>query len=507
MNRTELLDCLLDFGEREELLRSEDRVYALNRILAYLGLNGPAENPDIDIELDTDLPAPARYLEPLLDDAAARGWIEDYTAERDLLDSRIMDAVMPRPSSVIDRFHALSAHSMEEATDWYYKLSQDSHYIRRDRIRKDKRWKHHTDYGELDITINLSKPEKDPREIAAARSAKDSGYPLCPLCREAEGYDGRGDYPGRAHHRIIPVSLQNTPFYLQYSPYVYYNEHSIVLNEAHVPMAINRDTFARLVSFVRQYPHYFVGSNADLPIVGGSILSHDHFQGGRYRFAMEDASDIANFTLEDYPTVSLSILNWPMSVLRLKSAGGDEQQLLDLAAHILETWRNYSDPDAEILHMTGETPHNTVTPICRQKDSALELDLVLRNNRTSDEHPLGIFHPHTDRHHIKKENIGLIEVMGLAVLPARLLGELDASADSILNGSDPAEDPRTEMHAAWLMQLKDQGRFSAGAGKEELLEELYQAVGDVFCKVLEDAGVYKQTPEGIHAFRRFIDSL
>ena len=510
MKRVDLLNELLDFAQRSDLLRAEDRSYAFNRVLAALQLLSPDDAPDTEFKLDPDLPEPARYLEPLLDDAVTRQIVEDYTQERDLLDARIMDALMPLPSAIIDHFQALKQSSPEQATDWYYKLAQDSHYIRRDRIRKDKRWKHDTPYGVLDMTINLSKPEKDPRAIAAARNTQAIGYPLCALCREAEGYDGHANYAGRANHRIIPLDLAGTPYYLQYSPYVYYNEHCIVLNEDHIPMSINRDTFARLAAFVHTLPHYFVGSNADLPIVGGSILSHDHYQGGRYVFAMEVASALETFLIPGYTHTDVSILNWPMSVLRLRAQSTEpahEDELLDLADHILSTWRNYSDPAADILHTSDGDPHNTVTPICRLQDGHLELDLVLRNNRTSDEHPLGIFHPHAERHHIKRENIGLIEVMGLAVLPARLLTELEACAESLFTGQDLHDNPLTAAHAHWCDALQDQGSFDGAETQDAILSRLDAATGDVFLQVLEDAGVYKLTEEGQAAFRRFIAFL
>lgn len=510
MNRSELLNRLLDHCEQEGLLRPEDRVYALNRLLALLDLSAIEDGPDSYYSIDPDLPAPASFLEPLLDDAVSRNLIEDYTEARDLLDSRLMDVVMPRPSTVIDQFKATYSVSKEQATDDYYKFSQDSHYIRRDRIEKDKRWKHPTHFGEMDITINLSKPEKDPRAIAAARTVTESSYPLCPLCREAEGYDGRADYPGRANHRIIPLDLDGKRYYLQYSPYVYYNEHSIILNEKHVPMVINRDTFARLAAFVKQFPHYFIGSNADLPIVGGSILSHDHYQGGRYRFAMEDAESLVQFKIEHSPGVQVSILNWPMSVLRLTAedqSEASETGVIDLAEHILDNWRSYDDREAEIIHETDGLSHNTVTPICRLRDGKLELDLVLRNNRTSEERPLGIFHPHQERHHIKKENIGLIEVMGLAVLPARLLDELEACANSVVSQRELRHDPLTVHHADWIARLNAEGTFAEDETKDDVLNSLYRATGDVFCEVLKDAGVYKQTPEGMEAFRRFIAIL
>ena len=409
-----------------------------------------------------------------------------------------MGILTPRPSQVIGQFRSLYRQAPEKATDWYYQFSQDTNYIRRDRIARDVQWKVETEYGQLDITINLSKPEKDPKAIAAARNLPASAYPRCQLCAENEGYAGRVNHPARQNHRIIPITINGSPWYLQYSPYVYYNEHCICLNREHTPMKIDRACFGKLLDFVRQFPHYFVGSNADLPIVGGSILAHDHFQGGRYTFAMERATVETPFTFPGYEDVCAGIVKWPMSVVRLTCA--DPERLIDLADKILLSWRSYTDREAMILAETGGEPHNTITPIARRRGEAYELDLVLRNNLTTPEHPLGLYHPHAELHHIKKENIGLIEVMGLAVLPARLKAELAAVADKLVRGEDLRDDPLTESHADWAEEFRNRYALTAG----NALDIVYHEVGLVFAKVLEHAGVYARTPEGQEAFLRFL---
>ena len=423
---------------------------------------------------------------------------ENTVTYRDLLDTRLMGILTPRPSQVIGQFRSLYRQAPEKATDWYYQFSQDTNYIRRDRIARDVQWKVETEYGQLDITINLSKPEKDPKAIAAARNLPASAYPRCQLCAENEGYAGRVNHPARQNHRIIPITINGSPWYLQYSPYVYYNEHCICLNREHTPMKIDRACFGKLLDFVRQFPHYFVGSNADLPIVGGSILAHDHFQGGRYTFAMERASVETPFTFPGYEDVCAGIVKWPMSVVRLTCA--DPERLIDLADKILLSWRSYTDREAMILAETGGEPHNTITPIARRRGEAYELDLVLRNNLTTPEHPLGLYHPHAELHHIKKENIGLIEVMGLAVLPARLKAELAAVADKLVSGEDLRDDPLTASHADWAEEFRDRYALTAG----NALDIVYHEVGLVFAKVLEHAGVYARTPEGQEAFLRFL---
>ena len=412
-----------------------------------------------------------------------------------------MGALTPRPAQVIEKFQTLRAEDPQKATNWYYQFSQDTNYIRRDRIAKDMQWKAPTEYGELDITINLSKPEKDPKAIAAARNLPASAYPRCQLCAENEGYAGRVNHPARQNHRIVPITINGSPWFLQYSPYVYYNEHCICLNSEHTPMKIDKACFGKLLDFVGQFPHYFVGSNADLPIVGGSILAHDHFQGGRYTFAMAKAPVETPFTFPGYEDVQAGIVKWPMSVVRLTCA--DPQRLIDLADHILTAWRGYTDEKALILAETDGEPHNTITPIARRRGEDYELDLVLRNNLTTEEHPLGVYHPHAELHHIKKENIGLIEVMGLAVLPARLKTELAAVAEKLAKGEDLRADPLTASHADWAEGFA--GKYEITA--DNALDVVQKETGLVFAQVLEHAGVYKRNAEGKEAFLRFLNTL
>ena len=409
---------------------------------------------------------------------------------------------MPRPNEVVRKFHKLYEESPKKATDYFYKLSQDSDYIRRYRIVKDQKWVAPTKYGDLDVTINLSKPEKDPKAIAAAKLAKQSGYPKCLLCMENVGYAGRVNHPARQNHRVIPVTIQESGWGFQYSPYVYYNEHCIVFNGEHVPMKIEHGTFCKLFDFVKQFPHYFVGSNADLPIVGGSILSHDHFQGGNYEFAMAKAPVERTFTVKGYEDVEAGIVNWPMSVIRL--SGESTERIIALADHILEAWREYTDEDAFIYAYTDGEPHNTITPIARKRGDRYEIDLVLRNNITTEEHPLGVYHPHAKLHHIKKENIGLIEVMGLAVLPARLKGEMEQLAEAILTGKEIRGDEVLEKHADWVEEFLPKYEKIDG---ENIHDVLRKEIGLVFMQVLEDAGVYKRTEEGQDAFMRFVEKL
>ena len=413
-----------------------------------------------------------------------------------------MNCLMPRPAQIQERFWNAYAVSPEQATEFYYKLSQDSDYIRRYRIKKDMKWTVDTKYGTLDITINLSKPEKDPKAIAAARNAASASYPKCQLCMENEGYAGRTNHPARENHRIIPITINDSVWGFQYSPYVYYNEHCIVFNGEHTPMKIERNAFIKLFDFVKQFPHYFLGSNADLPIVGGSILSHDHFQGGHYTFAMAKAPIIENFTVAGFEDVTAGIVKWPLSVIRLQCK--DEKRIIDLADHILKAWRSYTDEDAFIFAETDGVPHNTITPIARKRGDLFEMDLTLRNNITTDEHPLGVYHPHAHLHHIKKENIGLIEVMGLAVLPARLKGELELLKEYILTGKDIRSSESIEKHADWVEEFLPKYENINASTIENILQ---QEVGKVFCEVLEDAGVYKCTEEGLNAFRRFLAVL
>ncbi|MCB6500852.1 UDP-glucose--hexose-1-phosphate uridylyltransferase [Colidextribacter sp. 210702-DFI.3.9] len=494
MERNQAIAQLISYALEKRLIQPEDRIWTVNTLLEALALDGCA--------LPEELPPAGELsaaLEALLDDAVERGVLKENTVTyRDLLDTRLMGILTPRPSQVIGQFRSLYRQAPEKATDWYYQFSQDTNYIRRDRIARDVQWKVETEYGQLDITINLSKPEKDPKAIAAARNLPASAYPRCQLCAENEGYAGRVNHPARQNHRIIPITINGSPWYLQYSPYVYYNEHCICLNREHTPMKIDRACFGKLLDFVRQFPHYFVGSNADLPIVGGSILAHDHFQGGRYTFAMERAPVETPFTFPGYEDVRAGIVKWPMSVVRLTCA--DPERLIDLADKVLLSWRSYTDREAMILAETGGEPHNTITPIARRRGENYELDLVLRNNLTTPEHPLGLYHPHAELHHIKKENIGLIEVMGLAVLPARLKAELAAVADKLVSGEDLRDDPLTASHADWAEEFRDRYALTAG----NALDVVYHEVGLVFAKVLEHAGVYARTPEGQEAFLRFL---
>ena len=487
--------ALADYAVAKGLIEEADRPWAVNRLLETMGLSSyeaPETVPQASLE---------EILTALVNDAVARGVIEDGIASRDLFDTKLMGVLTPRPSQVIARFHEKMAESREAATDWFYNFCQDTDYIRRYRIARDVKWVTATEFGDLDITINLSKPEKDPRAIAAARSAAQTSYPKCQLCRENEGYAGRLDHPARQNHRVIPVTIDGQDWFFQYSPYVYYNEHCIVFNGKHVPMKIDRSAFRKLLDFVIQFPHYFVGSNADLPIVGGSILSHDHFQGGRYTFAMEKAPVEETVTFPGYEDVEAGIVRWPMSVIRIRCA--DDTRLVDLAEKILTAWRGYSDPDAFIFAETDGEPHNTITPIARKRDGKYELDLVLRNNITTEEFPLGVFHPHPELHHIKKENIGLIEVMGLAVLPSRLKNELKELADALVSGADLRGSDAIAKHADWAEELKKRYTFTADNVEGILQDE----VGKVFARVLQDAGVYKCTPEGRAAFQKFIASV
>lgn len=487
--------ALVRYALDKGLIQPEDKVWAVNQLIAALGLDSYEEPEEIPGE-----EALEDILAGILDDAAARGFIEDGITSRDLLDTKLMGILTPRPSWVVGQFRERLAESREAATDWYYKFSQDTDYIRRYRIAKDVKWVTHTEYGDLDITINLSKPEKDPRAIAAAKSAPQVGYPKCQLCRENEGYAGRVNHPARGNHRIIPVTIDHKDWFLQYSPYVYYNEHCIVFNGEHVPMKIDRSAFRKLLDFVKEFPHYFVGSNADLPIVGGSILSHDHFQGGRYTFAMEKAPVEREVSFPGFEDVAAGIVHWPMSVLRLRC--GDDARLVDLAEKILTAWRGYTDEAAFVFAETDGEPHNTITPIARMRNGMYELDLVLRNNITTDEHPMGVYHPHAELHHIKKENIGLIEVMGLAVLPARLKGELARLGEVLVSGGDPAEDEVLAKHAAWAAELRGRYDFTADNVDGILRDE----VGKVFMQVLEHAGVFKCDEKGREAFLRFVET-
>ncbi|HJH62273.1 MAG TPA: UDP-glucose--hexose-1-phosphate uridylyltransferase [Firmicutes bacterium] len=488
---------LVSYALAKGLIQPCERAWAVNAILEVLRLDGWAD-PGQDwgeVEL-------APVLDQLLDDAHRRGVLpEDTVVYRDLLDSALMGRLTPRPAQVIERFQALYRDSPQAATDWYYTFSQDTNYIRRDRIARDVRWKTDTPYGPLDITINLSKPEKDPKAIAAARDLPASDYPRCQLCRENEGYAGRVNHPARQNHRVIPLTIHGSPWFLQYSPYVYYNEHCICLSGVHTPMRIDRDCFAKLLDFAAQFPHYFVGSNADLPIVGGSILAHDHFQGGRYTFAMERAPVERPFPFPGYEDIQAGIVKWPMSVVRLSCPR--PERLVELADRILTAWRGYTDQSVALYAQTDGVPHNTITPIARMRQGSFELDLVLRNNLTTPEHPLGLYHPHAELHHIKKENIGLIEVMGLAVLPARLKQELSAVAQALASGSDLREDPRTALHADWAEGFRDRYAITP----DNALGIVRRETGLVFAQALEHAGVFKRDAEGQAAFLRFLSSV
>ena len=482
--------ALVRYGLEKGLIEPCDQTYITNQLLMTMGLDSYEYEEAPALELED-------ILAGLLDDAVARGVCDDNITARDLFDTKLMGVLTPLPREVRAKFAALYAAGPQKATDWYYTLSQDTDYIRRYRIKKDLRWKTKTDYGDLDITINLSKPEKDPKAIAAAKSAPQSGYPKCQLCPENEGYAGRMNHPARENHRIVPITVAGANWFLQYSPYVYYNEHCIVFNASHTPMVIDKSAFAKLLDFVTLFPHYFVGSNADLPIVGGSILSHEHFQGGHYAFPMELSPVEKELTFQGFEDVKAGIVKWPMSVIRLD--GPDKDRLVELADKILTAWRGYTDEAAFIFAETDGVPHSTITPIARRRGSDYELDLVLRNNITTDEHPLGVYHPHAELHHIKKENIGLIEVMGLAVLPARLKGELAALEEAILAGAPLTGE--LEKHAPWVEELKTRYTFTA----ENTTAILREEVGQVFAKVLEHAGVYARTPEGQAAFQRFVD--
>jgi len=489
------IDSLVSYAMNNGLADPLDHQVLTNRILDILRKDDYVPSNETQTE---DL---EEILAGLLDYAVAQGICDDGITAKDIFDTRIMGAVTPMPREVIRIFREKYAKNPVEATDWYYKFSCDTDYIRRYRIKKDMRWKYPSAYGEIDITINLSKPEKDPKAIAAAKNAPQNAYPKCQLCRENEGYAGRMNHPARANHRIIPIEVCGQDWCLQYSPYVYYNEHCIVFNSQHVPMKIDKSAFEKLLDFVRVFPHYFVGSNADLPIVGGSILSHEHFQGGRYRFAMENAGLAKEVFFKGYEDIHAGIVKWPMSVIRLN--GKDPARIAELADKILTAWRGYSDFDSSIIAFSDGEPHNTITPIARRRSDHYELDLVLRCNITTAEHPMGVFHPHADKHHIKKENIGLIEVMGLAVLPSRLKGELTELAAAVVEGRDVASDEALNKHADWVEELKKQYTFT----EDNALDIILQETGKVFAAVLEDAGVYKNTEAGRAAFLKFVDAV
>ena len=499
------INRLAAYGLKTELIQKEDLIFVKNQLLAALALDGfeneeqAAEVPEVEVSDLEDI------LKNILDYAVEKKLIEDSIVYRDLFDTKLMSILTDRPSNIRAKFNSLYKKSPKEATNWFYKFSQDTNYIRRYRICRDVKWLSKTEYGDMDITINLSKPEKDPKAIAAAKNAKTVSYPSCLLCKENEGYAGRTNHPARGNHRIIPLKLAGEDWGFQYSPYVYYNEHCIVFNQKHTPMFISRKTFERLLDFVTQFPHYTLGSNADLPIVGGSILTHDHYQGGAYEFPMAKAPVLKQVKIRGFEDVEAGIVKWPMSVLRIKSA--DKARLIELADHVLGTWRAYTDEAAFIFAETDGEKHNTLNPIARRRGDLFEMDLVLRNNITTEEHPLGVYHPHAELHHIKKENIGLIEVMGLAILPGRLKTEFRDLAQAVLQLKDIRTDEALAKHADWMDELKEKYDSFTGMSEDAIIDIIKKETGIVFSKVLEHAGVFKCNEEGLAAFERFIAVL
>lgn len=489
---------LVSYGIETGLLKTEDKIYATNQLLEILRLN-EYEEPEkeyTDIDLEEVLKAICNYAfeQKIIDD--------NGTATRDLFETKLMNVLLPRPSEVIHKFQTCYKDSPKKATDYFYQFSQDSNYIRRYRVSKDIKWVANTRYGDLDITINLSKPEKDPKAIAAAKNAKQGGYPKCLLCKENEGYAGRINHPARQNHRIIPIQINNSQWGFQYSPYVYYNEHCIIFNGEHIPMKVEKTTFKKLFDFIKLFPHYFIGSNADLPIVGGSILSHDHFQGGNYEFAMAKAPMEQYYQIKGFEDIEVGIVRWPLSVIRVRSK--ETSRLVEIGDYILKKWREYTDEEAFVYAYTNDEPHNTITPIARKKEEMFELDLTLRNNITTKECPLGLYHPHNELHHIKKENIGLIEVMGLAVLPARLKDEMQELANYILDKKDISQNDLIKKHVDWVEEFIPK---YPEINQDNIMEILMKEIGIVFTKVLEDAGVFKCDEKGRLAFKRFIKSL
>lgn len=511
--------ALVRYGLEKNLITEFDKDFAVNRILEILQLDSYDNSYEAEIDKkyqEGKEDSLVTILDHLLDFAYEKKLIEENTVTyRDLFDTKLMAALMPRPSEVLAEFQKNYKESPEKATDYFYKLSQDSNYIRRDRVKRDLKWKYPSKYGELDITINLSKPEKDPKAIAAAKNAPQSSYPKCLLCKENVGYVGRLNHPARGNHRIIPIFLEDGEWGLQYSPYVYYNEHCICFCTEHVPMKIHRQTFQRLLRFVEKFPHYFIGSNADLPIVGGSILSHDHFQGGRYEFAMAKAEILDPIVFKGFESVQAGIVKWPMSVIRISDK--NPETLVDLADKILKSWRAYTDEEAFVYAETEGEPHNTITPIARFRDGRYELDLVLRNNITTKEHPLGVYHPHEKLHHIKKENIGLIEVMGLAVLPARLKHEMELLAQKYIAGEKLEEEESLKKHCEWFENVRKThaeldrkvllSDMKEGQAQDKVMQVLQTEIGKVFEEVLEDSGVFKCNEEGLRFFHRFVDCV
>lgn len=487
---------LAEYGLSTGLIEKEDKIYMVNQLMGLFGVD--------EIETVQKMPQASlpEILEVMLETAVKNGLCDGGIVSKDLFDTKIMGLLTPRPSEVIRTFRQYYSQSPQKATDWYYQFSQDTNYIRRDRMKKNMVWQTETPYGLLDITINLAKPEKDPKAIAAAKKARQSGYPKCQLCKENVGYAGRIDHPARQNHRVIPITINQSDWGFQYSPYTYYNEHCIAFNGEHIPMKIEKATFRKLFDFVIQFPHYFIGSNADLPVVGGSILTHDHFQGGRYVFAMEKAVLAEKIVFKGYENIKAGRLKWPMTAIRL--TGRDDRELVELSDKILEVWQKYSDPSAFVYAFTGDTPHNTITPIARKAGEDFQIDLVLRNNKTTEHYPLGIFHPHPEYHHIKKENIGLIEVMGLAVLPARLKQELNLVEKGLLNNTDLRKDERTAKHADWADAIR---KAHPELNAENVRAIVREETGHIFEKVLEDAGVFKCDETGARAFDRFIKAV
>ncbi len=496
MNIYSAVEYLLDYGEKCGLFKKEDRIYCLNLILDVLQLDS-MERAEHDGEKEL-----FEILAVMLDYACEKGIIENSVTYRDLFDTKIMNCMMPRPSEVIGTFKKYYEESPEKATEYYYTLSRNSDYIRTYRVKNDMKWTSETPYGIMDITVNLSKPEKDPKAIAAAAKMKSAFYPKCALCKENEGYAGRVNHPARENHRIIPITVDSSEWFLQYSPYVYYNEHCIVFNGEHTPMKIDKSAFKKLFDIVKYLPHYFVGSNADLPIVGGSILSHEHFQGGHYEFAMARAESDYALSIKGFDDVSACVVKWPMTVIRL--SGENTDRIVELADKILTVWRGYTDEKSFIFAETDGAMHNTIAPIARKRCESYELDLVLRNNITTAEYPDGVYHPHPEHHHIKKENIGLIEVMGLAVLPARLKTEMDALAKAVLNGSDLSADEMLAKHSSWVEMIKN--KYDC-INENNVTDILKQEIGLVYSEILEQCGVYKRDEDGKNGLLRFIGKI
>ena len=494
MNIFEAIKSLVNYAINNQMIEKEDEIWATNQICEALSIDTYEECEAKENDLE-------KILAVILDYAVSNGLCEDSVVYRDLFDTKIMGLITPRPSYVINKFNSLYEKSPKCATDFYYKLSQDSNYIRRYRIKNDLKWITKTEYGDIDITINLSKPEKDPKAIAAALKMKSASYPKCLLCKENEGYAGRVNHPARQNHRIIPMVLGGDDFYLQYSPYVYYNEHCIVFNSEHTPMKIDRSAFEKLLDFIELFPHYFIGSNADLPIVGGSILTHEHFQGGNYEFAMAKAPIETQIKFSGFEDVEAGIVKWPMSVIRIASKS--KERLVDLADKVLTSWRSYTDEDSFIYAETDGEKHNTITPIARMRNGKFEFDLVLRNNITTDECPLGFYHPHPEYHHIKKENIGLIEVMGLAVLPSRLKNEMALLKDAMLQGKDISKIDAIASHKDWADMIMNKYDITADNCEEILQKE----IGIVFTSILEQCGVYSRDEKGKKGFIKFIESV